>query len=72
MSDDVQLTTFVRELDELILKWTNEYTISEIAGVLLSRVTLSFINDPVAGKQLLQYVWSTLDELDQSNPNQYL
>jgi hypothetical protein len=28
--------------------------------------------DPSVGKELLKFVWNKLDELEQSNPGQYL
>jgi len=35
-------------------------------------VTLLMVADPSVGKALVQYVWDKLDELEQSNPGQYL
>jgi len=40
--------------------------------MLLSRVTLLMSTDPIVGKELLKFVWTKLDELEQSNPGQYL
>lgn len=75
MQDDIneeQLIKFVLELDELIDKWAPIYPPHNITGVLLSRITLLMQSDPQTGKKLLQFVWTKLDELEQSDPNSYL
>ena len=69
---DNQLTEFVKELDELIVKWGDKYPPHNMSGILLSRVTLLMSTDTITGKELLQFVWSKLDELEQTNPGQYL
>jgi len=38
----------------------------------LSRVTLLMSHDTEVGKELLKFVWNKLDELEQSNPGQFL
>jgi hypothetical protein len=69
MNEDT-LTDLVNELDVLIARYPE--AAHNIAGVLLSRVTLLMVDDPVTGKALVKYVWNKLDELEQSNPGQYL
>ena len=68
--NDATLTELVNELDLLIARYPE--AAHNIAGVLLSRVTLLMIDDPATGKALVQFVWNKLDELEQSNPGQYL
>jgi hypothetical protein len=63
---------FVNDLDEIILKYQDKFSAHNITGMLLSRVTLLMSTDPVVGKELLKFVWTKLDELEQSNPGQYL
>jgi hypothetical protein len=70
--DDLQLVEFVNELDDIIAKWSDRYAPHNISGILLSRITLLMIDDPVTGKELLKFVWNKLDEMEQSNPGQYL
>jgi hypothetical protein len=70
--DDQQLLEFVNELDDLIIKWQDKYPPHNMSGILLSRITLLMTSDPSVGKELLKYVWTQLDELEQSDPGQYL
>ena len=70
--NDKELIEFVGELDELIAKWGEKYPPHNMSGILLSRVTLLMSTDPECGKGLLKFVWNKLDELEQSNPGQYL
>ena len=69
---DEQLLKFINELDDLVVKWRDCYEDHHIAGILLSRITLLMSNDTAVGKELLKFVWNKLDELEQSNPEQYL
>ena len=62
-----RLEKMVRELDEVIGNYT-DFEPHNIAGVLLSRVTLLMITDPETGKGLCRYVWEKLDEIEQANP----
>jgi len=71
-NDDKDLVEFVTELDNLIVKWGDIYSAHNLSGILLSRVTLLMSTDPIVGKELLKFVWNKLDELEQSNPSQYL
>jgi hypothetical protein len=69
---DKHIESFIGELDELIVKYQDVFAAHNISGMLLSRVTLLMSTDPAIGKELLKFVWNKLDELEQSNPGQYL
>jgi hypothetical protein len=70
--DDGKLEELVNDLDEVILKYQEDFQAHNVAGILLSRVTLLMSTDPSLGKELLKFVWNKLDELEQSDPGQYL
>jgi hypothetical protein len=70
--DDSKLEELVSDLDEVILKYQEDFQAHNVAGILLSRVTLLMSTDPAVGKELLKFVWNKLDELEQSDPGQYL
>jgi phage head maturation protease len=70
--DDKELVEFVNELDEVIVKWQDKFPPHNMTGILLSRITLLMTHDPATAKGLLQFVWDKMDELEQSNPGQYL
>ena len=70
--NDKDVVAFVNDLDEVILKYQDIFSAHNITGMLLSRVTLLMSTDPVVGKELLKFVWTKLDELEQSNPGQFL
>jgi hypothetical protein len=70
--DDDKLEELVNDLDEVILKYQEDFQAHNVAGILLSRVTLLMSTDPAVGKELLKFVWNKLDELEQSDPGQYL
>ena len=72
MSDDKIIEEFINDLDQVILKYEDVFEAHNISGMLLSRVTLLMSTDPAVGKELLKFVWNKLDELEQSNPGQYL
>lgn len=67
-----KLLEMCNDFDNVILKYQEDYEPHNIAGVLLSRVTLLMQRDPQTGKDLLRFVWEKLDELEQSNPGNYL
>jgi hypothetical protein len=69
---DKQVESFIKDLDELIVKYQDHFAAHNITGMLLSRVTLLMSTDTELGKNLLKFVWTKLDELEQSNPGQYL
>ena len=71
-NNDKDIEDFIRDLDEVIFKYQDKFEAHNITGMLLSRVTLLMSTDPENGKGLLQFVWNKLDELEQSNPGQYL
>jgi hypothetical protein len=70
--DDKDIEDFIRDLDEVIFKYQDKFEAHNITGMLLSRITLLMSTDTETGKRLLQFVWDKLDELEQSNPGQYL
>jgi hypothetical protein len=72
MDDDAKLEELVNDLDQVIVKYQEDFPAHNIAGILLSRVTLIMSLDPGVGKELLKFVWNKLDELEQSDPGQYL
>jgi hypothetical protein len=69
MSDieDEQLAEFIGKLDEVIEQYPNMAP-HNISALLLSRVTLLMTMDPSTGKELLKYVWTQLDEIEQADP----
>jgi len=69
---DKNIEEFINDLDLVILQHQTKFANHNLAGMLLSRVTLLMTDDPTVGKELLKYVWTQLDELEQSNPGQYL
>lgn len=66
MTED-QIDSFVEQLDAVILQYTDCES-HNIAGILLSRVTLLMTMDPAVGKELVKYVWEKLDEIEQADP----
>jgi hypothetical protein len=71
-NEDLQMVEFLRKLDDLIMEQQDNFSAHEISGMLLSRLTLLMSNDLPVGKELLKFVWDKLDELEQSNPGQFL
>ena len=69
---DKTIEDFINDLDLLILQYQDSFANHNIAGMLLSRVTLLTSTDVAVGKELLKFVWNKLDELEQSDPGQYL
>lgn len=63
-----ELIELITALDKVIEAWPNEPR-HNLAGALLSRVVHLMESDPSTGKQLVQYVWETLDEIETNNPN---
>jgi hypothetical protein len=64
---DERLEELVRALD-LVIDEFKDFEAHNIAGVLLSRVTLLMTMDPSVGKHLCKYVWEQLDAIEQANP----
>ena len=64
---DERLEEFVLALDAVILQF-EDFEAHNIAGILLSRVTLLMTMDPSVGKELVKYVWTQLDTIEQANP----
>lgn len=71
-NSDKAIEDFIEDLDIVIMKYQDVFAAHSISGMLLSRVTLLMSTDPNVGKELLKFVWNKLDELEQSNPGQYL
>ena len=70
--EDKIIEDFINDLDLVIAQYQDKFANHNIAGMLLSRVTLLMSTDTAVGKELLKFVWNKLDELEQSNPGQYL
>lgn len=70
-TSDEELLKIVNALDDVMLAFPHVPN-HNLAGILLSRVTLLMQTDPKTGKDLLRYVWEKLDELEQSDPNKFL
>ena len=70
--DEDKLVSFTHDIDTVIAKYQGDFAPHNISGILLSRVTLLMSHDTEVGKELLKFVWNKLDELEQSNPGQYL
>lgn len=68
---DEQMESMVAKLDAVIMEY-QDCEAHNIAGVLLSRVTLLMTMDPETGKGLVRYVWEKLDEIQQSDPSSFL
>lgn len=72
MDNDDILEEFVKDLDLLVIKYQDVYPAHQIAGILLSRITLLMSTDTEVGKGLLKYVWEKLDEIEQNNPGRFI
>ena len=64
---DERLEEFVLALDQVIQEFP-DFEAHNLAGILLSRVTLLMTMDPAVGKELLKYVCQQLDTIEQANP----
>jgi hypothetical protein len=62
----------VERIDKVIMDYDGRLAPHNVAGILLSRVTLLMTMDPATGKGLMQYVWEKLDEIEQANPGNML
>jgi len=67
MITDAELDTLINQLDAVLLQY-NHCPAHEVAGALLSRITLLMTMDPSVGKHMLKFVWEKLDEIEQANP----
>jgi hypothetical protein len=65
---DAAINRLVDAIDAAIDPFYTEIALTNIAAVLLSRVTHLTVHDPEVGKGLLQHAWTQLDEIEQSNP----
>ena len=64
---DEEMDLMVQQIDAVIKQFPHVEP-HNLAGVLLSRVTLLMTADPETGKGLMRYVWEKLDEIQQSDP----
>lgn len=64
---DTELDTLIDQLDAVLMQY-NHCPAHEVAGALLSRITLLMTMDPSVGKHMLKFVWEKLDEIEQANP----
>jgi hypothetical protein len=62
------IDSLVDEIDLVIKGYEGPLNAVDVAGVLLSRVTLLMTMHPEVGKGLVRYVWEKLDEIEQANP----
>jgi len=62
------INSLVDEIDIVIKGFEGPLNAVDVAGVLLSRVTLLMTMHPEIGKGLVRYVWEKLDEIEQANP----
>jgi len=65
---DTELDTLINQLDAVLLEYQHCQP-HEVAGALLSRITLLMTMDPAVGKHMLKFVWEKLDEIEQADPN---
>jgi hypothetical protein len=65
---DKDIEDFITDLDIVLFKYEDKFEAHNVAGMLLSRVTLLMTMDPAVGKQLLKYVWEQLDAIEQADP----
>jgi len=62
------ISQLVDDIDEVIKGYEGTLNAVDVAGVLLSRVTLLMTMHPEIGKGLVRFVWEKLDEIEQANP----
>ena len=67
MMTDAELDSLIVQLDGVLFQY-NHCPAHEVAGALLSRITLLMTMDPSVGKHMLKFVWEKLDEIEQANP----
>lgn len=68
---DEDIDQMVDDIDQVIFARPG-WAAHNLAGVLLSRVTLLMTMDPAVGKELVKYVWEKLDEIEQADPGNML
>lgn len=64
---DSELDELINQLDSVLMQYQH-CPAHEVAGALLSRITLLMTMDPSVGKHMLKFVWEKLDEIEQANP----
>jgi hypothetical protein len=65
---DSELDELISQLDSVLMQYQH-CPAHEVAGALLSRITLLMTMDPSVGKHMLKFVWEKLDEIEQADPN---
>jgi hypothetical protein len=60
-----QIRRLVEAIDNAIAPFYDEISPSNIAAVLLSRVTHLTADNPAVGKGLVRHVWEQLDQIEQ-------
>lgn len=68
---DWELDTLIDQLDSVLMQYQHCQP-HEVAGALLSRITLLMTQDPSVGKAMLKFVWEKLDEIEQANPSGWI
>jgi RNase P/RNase MRP subunit POP5 len=62
-----QIRELVTAIDNAIEPFFGEISSTNIAAVLLSRVTHLTAHDPKTGKGLVRHVWEQLDDIEQGD-----
>lgn len=72
LAKEPYINQLVDEIDLVIKGYEGPLNSVDVAGVLLSRVTLLMTMHPEIGKGLVRFVWEKLDEIEQANPGNML
>jgi len=62
------ISQLIDDIDLVIKNYDGQLNSVDLAGVLLSRVTLLMTMHTEIGKGLVRFVWEKLDEIEQANP----
>jgi hypothetical protein len=65
---DALIDSLIEDIDRVIDTYAGGLNSVDVAGVLLSRVTLLMTMHTEIGKGLVRYVWEKLDEIEQADP----
>jgi hypothetical protein len=68
LNKDPWIDQLIEDIDQLLKTYEPQLNAIDLAGVLLSRVTLLCTMYPQVGKGLVRFVWEKLDEIEQANP----
>jgi len=66
------INQLVDDIDQVIKGYEGTLNAVDVAGVLLSRVTLLCTMHTEVGKGLVRFVWEKLDEIEQADPGSML